>query len=220
MKSVLIADDDRVLRKMIAVALEKASADLRIFEAEDGQVAIDVLEDEKIQLVITDINMPRLNGLMVIAYLNVFFPTLPVFVMTAYGTSRLKSKMPEDLMKFYHKPLTVPELVNDVLAVLSSEMPRKEKAPISLVNFLEMIILEGQNCTVTVEAEGADPCHLFISRGVLLDAVMGDRRGEDVAVETIFRKDVHFSMEKGYPETIQKNINRPLEELIDDSAPA
>ena len=216
---MLIADDDRVLRKMIAVALEKASGDLRIFEAEDGQAAIDILEDEKIQLVITDINMPRLNGLMVIAYLNVFFPTLPVFVMTAYGTSRLKSKLPEDLLQFYHKPLTVPDLVSDVLTILSSETPPKEKAPISLVNFLEMIILEGQNCTITVEAEGVDPCHLFISRGVLLDAVMGERRGEEVAVEAIFRKDAHFSMEKGYPDTIQKNINRPLEELLEASPP-
>jgi len=219
MKSVLIADDDRVLRKLISVALEKTEEELRIFEAEDGQVAIDILEAEKINLIITDINMPRLNGLMVIAYLNVFFPSLPIFVMTAYGTSRLKSKLPEDRVKFYHKPLTVPDLVKDVLAALTGKTLRKEKAPISLVHFLEMILLEGQNCTVTVEAEGLDPCHLFISRGVLLDAVMGERRGEEVALETISRTDVHFSMEKGYPETIQKNINRPLEELLDASAP-
>jgi len=73
MKSVLIADDDRILRKMLSVALESASDALQVFEAEDGQVAIDVLEAEKIDLVITDINMPRLNGLMVIAYLNIFF---------------------------------------------------------------------------------------------------------------------------------------------------
>jgi len=219
MKSVLIADDDRVLRKLISVSLEKASEELRIFEAEDGQVAIDILEAEKINLVITDINMPRLNGLMVIAYLNVFFPTLPIFVMTAYGTSRLKSKLPEDRVKFYHKPLTIPDLVSDIQAALAGETPRQEKASISLLNFLEMVMLEGQNCTVTVEAEGVDPCHLFISRGVLLDAVMGERRGEEVALETIFRKDVHFSMEKGYPETIQNSINRPLEELIDTSDP-
>ena len=78
MKSVLIADDDRILRKMLSVALKSASDELRIFEAEDGQVAIDVLEAEEIQLVITDINMPRLNGLMVIAYLNIFSRPCPV----------------------------------------------------------------------------------------------------------------------------------------------
>ena len=134
--------------------------------------------------------------------------------MTAYGTSRLKSKLPHDLLKFYHKPLTVPELVADVVAVLASGPTGGKKAAVSLANFLELVMLEGQTCTVTVEAEGVDPCHLFIEKGVLLDAVMGERRGEAVAVETISRPDVSFSIEKGCPETIQKNINRPLGELI------
>ncbi len=214
MKSVLIADDDRILLKMLSVALEGASDALQVFEAEDGQVAIDVLETEKIDLVITDINMPRLNGLMVIAYMNIFFPTLPCFVMTAYGTSRLKSKLPHDLLKFYHKPLTVPELVADVMAVLASGPTGGEQLTVSLANFLELVILEGQTCTVTVEAEGADLCHLFIEEGVLLDAVAGERRGEAVAVEAISRPDVSFSIEQGCPETIQKNIDRLLEELI------
>jgi hypothetical protein len=59
-----------------------------------------------------------------------------------------------------------------------------------------------------------EPCHLFIDDGVLLDAVMGERRGEDVVAEAILRPGVHFSMERGCPETIQNQINRPLAELI------
>jgi CheY-like chemotaxis protein len=216
MKSVLIADDDRILRKMVSTALESASDDLKIFEAEDGQVAIDILEAEKIDLIITDINMPRLNGLMVIAYLNIFFPALPCFVMTAYGTSRLKSKLTGDILKFYHKPLTVPDLVEDVLTVLAAEptVVNGDQKTVSLTNFLELVILEIPTCTVTVEAEGVDPCHLFIKDGVLLDAVMGERRGEKVAVETISRPNVNFSIEQSCPETIQNVINRPLEELL------
>jgi CheY-like chemotaxis protein len=214
MKSVLIADDDRILRKMLSIALKSVSETLRIFEAEDGQVAIDILEAEKIDLVITDINMPRLNGLMVIAYLNIFFPGLPCFVMTAYGTSRLKSKLPRDLLKFYHKPLTVPELVADVVAVLANGPTGEERPTVSLANFLELVALEGQTCTVTVESEGTAPCHLFIEKGMLLDAFMGDRRGEAVAIEAMSRPGVSFSLEQGCPETIQKTINRSLEELI------
>ena len=216
MKNVLIADDDRILRKMVSVALESASDELKVFEAEDGQVAIDILEAEDIHLIITDINMPRLNGLMVIAYLNIFFPALPCFVMTAYGTSRLKSKLTGDILRFYHKPLTVPDLVEDVTTVLSSKpaAAEKEQKTVTLTNFLELVILEIPTCTVTVEKEGLDPCHLFIRDGVLLDAVMGERRGEEVAIETIARQDVNFSIEQSCPDTIQNVINRPLEELL------
>ena len=215
MKSVLIADDDRILRKVVVRAMEKASDQLRVFEAEDGQAAIDILDSEDVDLVVTDINMPRVNGLMLIAYMNAFYPKVPCFVMTSYGTSRMKSKMPFDLLKFYHKPLDAHELAAAAVAVLEGEPAPGERQTVSLANFLDMVILEGLTCTVTVEAEGMDPCHLFIDKGVLLDAAMGERRGEAVAVEVISRPNVNFSMEDGCPETIQRRINRPLGELIE-----
>ncbi|MCP3955438.1 MAG: response regulator [Desulfobacterales bacterium] len=122
---------------------------MQLFEAEDGQAAIDILDSEAIDLVVTDINMPKVNGLMLLAYVNAFFPALPF--------------------------------------------------------------------TVTLEEE-MEPCHLFINDGVLLDAVMGDRRGEKVAAEAMARADVTFSLERGCPDTIRKGINRPLGELVEASA--
>ncbi len=216
MKSILIADDDRILRKVIVRAMEKISDQLRIFEAEDGQVAIDILDSEDVDLVVTDINMPRVNGLMLIAYMNAFFPDVPCFVMTSYGTARMRSKMPPDLLKFYHKPFDAYELAATVWAALEGDLAPGERQTVSLANFLDMVVLEGVTCTVTVEAEGMDPCHLFIDKGALLDAAMGERRGEAVVVEALSRPDVTFSMERGCPETIQKQISRPLGELIEN----
>ena len=218
MKSVLIADDDRILRKVVVRAMEKAGGPLRVFEAEDGQAAIDILNTEDVGLVVTDINMPRVNGLMLIAYMNVFYTDIPCFVMTSYGTPQMKSKMPHDLLKFYHKPLDAHELAASAVAVLEGERVSGERQTVSLANFLDMVILEELTCTVTVESEGMDPCHLFIDKGILLDASMGERRGEAAAVEAMSRTDVNFSMEHGCPETIQKRINRPLEELIEKTA--
>jgi CheY-like chemotaxis protein len=217
MKSILIVDDDRILRKVIMRALEKASDQLQLFEAEDGQVAIDTLNSQAIDLVVTDIKMPRVNGLMLLAYMNAFFPGVPCFVMTSYGTARLKSKMPYDLMKFYHKPLVAPELAAEVLTVLETGPKPGTVQMFSLANFLDIIVLEGLSCTVTVEAEEMEPCHLFIDEGMLLDAVMGERWGEEVAAEALARTHVNFSMEKGCPDSIQKKINRPLGELIEES---
>jgi CheY-like chemotaxis protein len=218
MKSVLIADDDRILRKVVVRAMEKASDQLRVLEAEDGQAAIDILNSENVDLVVTDINMPRVSGLMLIAYMNAFFPGVPCFVMTSYGTSRMKSKLPHDLLKFYNKPIDAHELTIAAVAVLEEEQSPGEGQTVSLANFLDMVILEELTCTVTVEPEGMDPCHLFIDNGVLIDATKGERHGEAVAVEVISRPNVNFSMEHGCPETIQKRINRSFGELIEKSA--
>jgi len=220
MKSILIVDDDRILRQVIVRAIEKASDQVRLIEAADGQEAIDILDSETIDLVITDIHMPNVNGLMLLAYMNAFFSDMPCFVMTSYGTSRLKSKLPHDLMKFYHKPLDAADLAKAAMSVLESEPSVDIAQTFSLANFLDMIVLEGLTCTVTVEADEMEPCHLFIDDGILLNAVMGERRGEEVAAETIARTDVNFSMERGCPESIQNQINRPLEELIEASTAA
>ncbi len=215
MKRVLIADDDRILRKVIARAIEKAGEHLQALEAEDGQAAVELLDSEDVDLVITDIHMPRMNGLMVLAYMNAFYPEIPCFVMTSYGTAQMLSKMPPDLLKFYHKPLDAHALAAAVVAALEDGPAPGKRQTVSLANFLDLVILEQLTCTVTVEAEGMDPGHLFIDKGVLFDAVMGDRRGQAVAIELLSRPDVNYSMETGCPATIQNQIDRPLGELIE-----
>ena len=110
MKTILIADDDRVLRQRLVHALGNAGDDLVLLEAGDGAAAVERLKDNAVGLVITDINMPRASGLVVLAYLNAFLPQVPCFVMTSYGTSRLKAKMPPDLLRFYQKPFDVQDM--------------------------------------------------------------------------------------------------------------
>ena len=112
MAHVLIAEDDRILRMRMIRAITNKSPGVTIHEADNGVDAIDLMEGllkkgQSIDLVITDIQMPKLCGLMVLAFLSVYAPKVPCFVITAYGTSRLKSKMPRDLFRFYEKPLDV-----------------------------------------------------------------------------------------------------------------
>ena len=58
--SVLAVDDSRTMRDMISLALKEE--DFEVHLAEDGQHGLDVLEDLAPDVIITDINMPRLDG--------------------------------------------------------------------------------------------------------------------------------------------------------------
>ncbi|HRD29161.1 MAG TPA: response regulator, partial [Caulobacter sp.] len=62
-RSILIVDDDPHIRQLLAFALTKAGLEAR--EAEDGEAALAAVADNPPDLVILDINMPRLNGLEV-----------------------------------------------------------------------------------------------------------------------------------------------------------
>ena len=122
MKSVLIADDDRILRKMLTVSLENASDELRIFEAEDGQVAIDILEaGEKIDLVITDINMPRLDGVSMLKSMRQTGREEKIIIMTGNPSDqRLMDKDLPQIVTRLDKPFGIEKFLNVVIAATNN----------------------------------------------------------------------------------------------------
>jgi len=119
MQTILIAEDDRVLCKRIKKAILRINSAVAVQEVHDAEAAIEVIAAKTVALVITDIRMPKGGGLMVIAYLNAFLPEVPCFVITAYGTSRLKGKLPEDLLHYYDKPFDIETLAMAASAALS-----------------------------------------------------------------------------------------------------
>lgn len=60
MKTVLTVDDSRVMREMLRLAL--SGAGYSVVQAEDGQHGLEVLRESSVDAIITDINMPRLDG--------------------------------------------------------------------------------------------------------------------------------------------------------------
>ena len=85
--TVLVADDERDLRRIVRRPLE--SDQLRVMEAEEGEVALALIErdDPPLDLVITDLIMPRLGGMEVVETLRLFRPELPLIVISGWAQS-------------------------------------------------------------------------------------------------------------------------------------
>jgi len=81
---VLIVDDEPNLRKVLGAMLRGAGYD--VLAAADGLEALEVLEAHHVDAVITDLRMPRLDGMGLLERLSTLFPTLPVIIITAHGT--------------------------------------------------------------------------------------------------------------------------------------
>ncbi|MFH1897468.1 MAG: response regulator transcription factor [Candidatus Desantisbacteria bacterium] len=82
-KKVLIADDQVHIRKIIADKISRAG--YIVIAAEDGQEAVDMANDEKPDLIIMDIMMPRMNGMEAIKILkqDPGMSNIPILVLTA-----------------------------------------------------------------------------------------------------------------------------------------
>jgi len=84
MKRILVAEDNRLILETVAHSLAREGYD--IIKAEDGKDCLSKLESNQIDLLITDMYMPNLNGLEVISKVNSFYKKLfPVMVLSAAG---------------------------------------------------------------------------------------------------------------------------------------
>jgi two-component system response regulator FlrC len=85
MKSnVLIVDDDYHMRVALKETLKRAG--LCVASVEDGKKAVEAMKNDHIDLIITDVKMPTLNGIDLLKYVKKNHPLVPVILITAYGT--------------------------------------------------------------------------------------------------------------------------------------
>jgi two-component system, NtrC family, response regulator AtoC len=83
-KQILIADDEPNLRRVLAAQLVRDGFD--VHTAEDGEEALRVLAEHHIDVLITDLRMPKLDGLALLRKSVEEYPDVPVIMITAHGT--------------------------------------------------------------------------------------------------------------------------------------
>jgi two-component system response regulator AtoC len=84
MTRVLVVDDERKMRRVLQILLERMGVES--VAADSAEEAIERLEHEQIDLVLTDLRMPGASGIELLGRVRVLDPEVPVIVMTAYGT--------------------------------------------------------------------------------------------------------------------------------------
>ncbi len=91
-RTVLTVDDSRTMRDMLRVAL--VDAGYRVVQAEDGVHGLRVLEDEAPDVIITDINMPKLDGFGLIEAVrkDQRFRAVPILVLTTESDAQKKDR--------------------------------------------------------------------------------------------------------------------------------
>ena len=110
-RKVLVVDDDPAVRKSIDRVL--TGKGYAVITAENGEEALRKLNEEKYDLVYTDIRMPGISGLEVAEQVKARKPWTPVVIITGYGTDAAQARAKAaGVSSFVHKPLS-PEMIED-----------------------------------------------------------------------------------------------------------
>jgi len=188
MDKVLIAEDDRIHLKRMIKILGKYKDKFEVVPASDGQEAIDILKEQPISMLVTDIQMPRVDGLVLLAYVNEHHPKLPCLVMTAYGTPQMKARLPKDLLRFFHKPFIIEDLARAVIDILRQTVSDDAFHGISLESFLHIIEMEQISCMLEIGSFANIRGVMFFKNGILYDAECNNLKGESAALKLIPQK--------------------------------
>jgi len=78
---ILVADDEANIRKLICAVLKQNGFDT--LQAKDGIAALEVMDNEHIDLVVVDLMMPRMDGYTLTRQLRAAWPALPILMLTA-----------------------------------------------------------------------------------------------------------------------------------------
>ncbi|MFA4827720.1 MAG: response regulator [Thermodesulfovibrionales bacterium] len=116
MKKILVVEDSATMRLFIRMFLRSIS-DVRITEATDGQDGLEKLGKESFDLVITDVNMPRLDGLQLIERIRGSLGLkMPIIILTTRGEKENVEKgISLGANNYVTKPIVGPTLTNLVM---------------------------------------------------------------------------------------------------------
>jgi CheY-like chemotaxis protein len=116
---ILIAEDDTAVREFASRALVNAGHE--VIAAADGLQALEALENDEFDLLLSDIVMPELDGIALALKVSRDWPDLPILLMTGYAAERQRAHNLDALIHdVISKPFTLQQICDAAEKVLDS----------------------------------------------------------------------------------------------------
>ncbi len=205
MKNILIADDEKPFLLSLKDGLKEHADSFNVITAENGAEAVAILQNQPVDLLVTDLKMPIMDGFELLAHMSRHHPALPVIVMTAFGTQDIEERLNRvDNFHYIEKPLDIDHLANAIYKALG-DASRSFIRGINLATFLQLVQMEGKTCTLKITSRHGSGL-LHIKKGQLYAAETETSNGEKAAHEIVCWENPEIEME---------SICRPKEREID-----
>lgn len=182
-RQILIVDDNQPFLNLIHKLFSKLKDRYLVVTCTDGGEAIDILKRRPISLVLTDLQMPNVDGYALLEKMRRFFPDIPAIVATGFD----KPKTREAVMRYgatayFTKPLVIDDLIQTVDQILAEQSGGGTLKNASLEMFLQLIEMEAKTCTIRVINEATlEQGVLFFREGDILNARHGAQTGNKAA---------------------------------------
>lgn len=213
MKNVLIIDDEESLLFSMKKGFEPFMDELNVMTAENGAEAVKILESHDVDLVVTDLKMPEMDGFEVIAHLSEHYPGIPAMVMTAFNTPEIEKKLTsERSMKIFEKPVNFDEFTRTILDAVRADAGDISFG-ISLSSFMQLIQSEQKTCLLEIKTKGKTG-HIYFEDGELINAAYDGLKGEEAVFRMMEFQDIQIGFKKPPKKKIKRMIHSSLMQIL------
>jgi CheY-like chemotaxis protein len=220
MKTILVVDDEPSVLFALSEGLSDRRHSVRVATAANGIEAVAVLEAQPVDLVLTDLRMPDMDGFELLAFLRRNHAALPVILMTALGNAETSARLATaGSFECLPKPFDLPELKRKIAEMLAQSVKGRVEN-ISLASFLQLLEMERKTCTLSIHSHDPDADRegkLYFRAGRLIGATTGAAAGaatgRAAALEIVTWEHADIEIADGCP-PVEPEIEAPLSFLL------
>ena len=209
--SILLVDDDASFLRQAKDFLNVYAENLEIYTAFNGKQALKILAVSDIDLVVTDLQMPEMDGFELLTHISKNHQNVSVIILTGFGTPEIKKRLNQiGHYQYLEKPLEFHELAEKILQIIK-ERSKTYVRGFTLAHFLQLVELEQKTCTLQVRSKERNG-YLYLEKGELINAECNGIEGEEAAKQIIGWEDPETEIQ-GICEK-QREIHTPLMHIL------
>ena len=214
-KTVLIVDDNTSFLKVFTLKIARLYPEGRFLTAESGQKALSLIETYDIDLLITDVYMPKMHGFDLLLKATKMRPQLQVIMMTAYYSERLHDKAFQyGSLAYIEKPFKVEQMLD--LIVKTFEMGKRKFTGdirgIEVSDIIQLNCMARLDNAVFFDSDSGNGV-IYFERGEIIHAACNGREGEE-ALRTIVGFDSGSFRTRKNLQPPKRTISRKWEQLL------
>lgn len=184
MNTVLLVDDDKSWLACLEDYMNVYASHLQVLSAPDGARALEIIKSHDVDLIMTDLKMPQMDGYELLSRLSKHHPEMAVIIASALDESEVKERLNNNgSYRYLRKPIQLKVLGEEIIKTLKEDS-RGFVHGFSLSNFLQLVEMEQKTCTLLVKAKGKVG-YLYLEKGELIDAETNGNTGLEAAVRII-----------------------------------
>ena len=223
---ILLLDDDEQTLELYQALLEQIPSHPEVQVCNAGGRAIAMLESEPFNLLITDLRMPKMDGLQVLAIVRRKYPLLRIVVLTGVPDDEYRSRAyAQGVEMFWQKPSTAEDiqLFQDCIESMLDRPTQtvdgfRGVQSKSLVDLIQLECLSRSSSTLNI-TRGALKGKIWIQNGEIIDATTANMTGEEAFKEILSWKSGNFEILPADAGRA-RSINISYQGLLLDSAQA